>query len=180
MNGTARTSKRLRQPMTRFRVCIPGFYFAWLAVGVSGCVGTEEMESDALDSANPTLSENEGNLHESLAVSTLPAHIAELAVTENWNFDPVLRWQRARSSDVKRLREDGGLCEVDDCGGPSSNASCYCDTWCDMFGDCCDNKADVCGPEYCESDAECGGPQYCNRQDLTCDGIGRCLSRPEL
>jgi hypothetical protein len=33
----------------------------------------------------------------------------------------------------------------DRCGGPSEDASCWCDTWCAYYGDCCDDKLDYCG-----------------------------------
>lgn len=42
-------------------------------------------------------------------------------------------------------KADGtGTCE-DRCGGAGSNGSCYCDSSCASYGDCCDDYATVCG-----------------------------------
>jgi hypothetical protein len=35
-------------------------------------------------------------------------------------------------------------CRVDDCGGQSSGA-CWCDEYCDIHGDCCENYDAICG-----------------------------------
>jgi hypothetical protein len=37
----------------------------------------------------------------------------------------------------------GGSC-VDACGGAAADESCYCDDWCDYFGDCCDDYIAAC------------------------------------
>ena len=34
-------------------------------------------------------------------------------------------------------------CE-DNCGGKSDDGSCWCDSWCESYGDCCSDKADLC------------------------------------
>jgi hypothetical protein len=61
----------------------------------------------------------------------------------------------------------GDSCEGN-CGGPSDDGSCYCDSLCTYYGDCCDDEAIWCAPreiaegmcvrnslEACTSDADC-------------------------
>ena len=48
-----------------------------------------------------------------------------------------------------------GQCTPEDCGGPVGYGLCWCDDLCHEYGDCCDNKADVCGAPTCEP-RECG------------------------
>lgn len=73
-----------------------------------------------------------------------------------------------------------GQCMPDDCGGPVGYGSCWCDEMCHKYGDCCDNKADVCGAPTCE-------PQECGPKPLfleLCDdgstaGAGDCVMTPD-
>jgi hypothetical protein len=51
------------------------------------------------------------------------------------------------------------------CGGPS-DGSCWCDTKCHEYGDCCEDKVDVCGGE----NPDPGGPELCMSSDSCDDG----------
>ena len=66
-----------------------------------------------------------------------------------------------------------GSCATDDgealCGGPS-NGTCWCDDKCHEYGDCCEDKVDVCGgdnpdpggPSLCMSTDQCGEGEVCD------------------
>lgn len=55
----------------------------------------------------------------------------------------------------------GGSC-WDECGGPGSDGSCWCDDLCEGFGDCCDDYVEACveppPPPSCD---DCGLGQVC-------------------
>jgi len=53
-----------------------------------------------------------------------------------------------------------GSCEGSTCDGQATNGSCFCDDACVDFGDCCADKAEICGGVACE------------------DLGGECLSQP--
>ena len=53
-----------------------------------------------------------------------------------------------------------GSCEGSTCDGQANNGSCFCDDACVEFGDCCADKAEICGGVACE------------------DLGGECLSQP--
>ncbi len=38
-----------------------------------------------------------------------------------------------------------GSCQGSDCDGPAAGGSCYCDDACVEYGDCCADRADLCG-----------------------------------
>lgn len=69
-----------------------------------------------------------------------------------------------------------GECLPEDCGGPATDAACWCDELCIVFGDCCSNKIDVCEAEACEPDS-CGPKplflELCN--DGSTAGVGDCI-----
>ena len=79
---------------------------------------------------------------------------------------------------------NGGDCEpgpdscVDHCGGPSEDRSCWCDTFCEGIGDCCDNYAFVCVEECPDPNGDscvdhCGGLS----EDGSCHCDDACESR---
>ena len=77
--------------------------------------------------------------------------------------------------------ESGG----DSCGGPAALGNCWCDDACEIYGDCCSDKADVCDGSQnlcedfvppCQSDSDCGEgfecvtePMGCNPSNCSCD-----------
>jgi hypothetical protein len=69
-----------------------------------------------------------------------------------------------------------GECMPEDCGGPASEGTCWCDAECVDFGDCCSNKIDTCGAEACDP-AACGPAplflQLC--EDGSTAGVGDCV-----
>lgn len=70
-----------------------------------------------------------------------------------------------------------GSCQPSDCGGISSEGTCWCDDLCVVFGDCCSDKIDVCEAETCEP-IECGPKplflELCS--DGSTAGVGDCVS----
>ncbi|MEM6989735.1 MAG: hypothetical protein AAF721_04540 [Myxococcota bacterium] len=64
----------------------------------------------------------------------------------------VVESDTARDTGVAADAERGGLgkadligsCEPDDCGGPASTGTCWCDAACVDYGDCCSDKEAVC------------------------------------
>ena len=64
-----------------------------------------------------------------------------------------------------------GSCVPDDCGGQSTSGSCYCDSLCSFYGDCCDNYEATCDgddplpePELdlCLQDSGCDAGEVCD------------------
>ncbi|MEM6994877.1 MAG: hypothetical protein AAF721_30465, partial [Myxococcota bacterium] len=81
------------------------------------------------------------------------------------------------------------------CGGPSAYGSCWCDELCSEYGDCCADKAEVCGgeepppvPELCLGDNECGEGELCDHSQclsgctggFVCPAVcyGECVEDP--
>lgn len=71
-----------------------------------------------------------------------------------------------------------GSCAPSDCGGPSSSGSCYCDDDCSYYGDCCDDKVDVCDApqDFCGGigNVQCPADQHCVLDGPWPDAGGTC------
>ena len=77
-------------------------------------------------------------------------------------------------------------CE-DSCGGQSAG-ECWCDDQCSYYGDCCDDKVDICDAPQ---ETACGGwlgdtcdsDEYCHYDDQAncgfADASGTCMEKPD-
>jgi len=81
-----------------------------------------------------------------------------------------------------------GSCESTDCDG-QSDGSCWCDELCVVFGDCCEDRVEVCEApvsQICGGliGSLCGDGEYCHyEEDMGCgfaDGSGVCRAIPEI
>jgi eight-cysteine-cluster-containing protein len=72
--------------------------------------------------------------------------------------------------------------------GDQSQDGCWCDVDCNAYGDCCKDKADVCGGsgKTCRTNEECDDGMFCKFNDGNCQLqtltvlTGKCQIRPPL
>ncbi len=79
-----------------------------------------------------------------------------------------------------------GSCSPNSCGDQAENGSCWCDSQCEGFGDCCSNASIVCELDACSACLADGGtwqPEAeactadCDIQDISCF-VDRCPDVP--
>ncbi len=116
----------------------------------------------------------------SLKAAFLPlTMLAALAACGETNPD-----QNSDRGPLGKADSISGTCE-DSCGGKSEGA-CWCDDECENYGDCCDDKVDICdGPTACGGwlGDTCAEDEFCAFElSATCgwaDASGVCAPRPE-
>lgn len=101
----------------------------------------------------------------------LPALLVTLAslagCADESTTDDALDPARLEAAEAQQFRA-AGSCDPEDCGEYIPANSCQCDDACVLYGDCCDDQPQVCGPDAGPGEF-CGGIAgfVCN-EGLTC------------